>query len=222
MKKIKDLVTQRVKLADVYPGKAKELGLGKDAEFVRKFFVAKSLEYVEADDALVGVISTATMDRDNEILDPNGADLSDYNNNRTVLWAHSYGELPVGTNMWIKIKKGVGLVAATIFAPKPKEYRGDWFPDTVKHMMQTGHLRAFSVGFVPLEVEEPEEKEGDNYLTKLRRTYTKWLLLEYSIVPVPSNPDALMAMVKSGEIHDLKMVEDMGINKKQIGINKGE
>jgi len=222
MKKIKDLVTQRVKLADVYPGKAKELGLGKDAEFVRKFFVAKSIEYTEADDALVGVISTATMDRDNEILDPKGADLSDYNKNRTVLWAHSYGELPVGTNMWIKIKKGVGLVAATIFAPRPKEYRGDWFPDTVKHMMQTGHLRAFSVGFVPLEAEEPEQKEGENPLTALRRIYKKWLLLEYSIVPVPSNPDALMAMVKSGEIHDLKMVEDMGINKKQIGINKGE
>jgi len=28
MKKIKDLMTQRVKLADVYPGKAKELGTG--------------------------------------------------------------------------------------------------------------------------------------------------------------------------------------------------
>ena len=222
MKKIKDLMTQRVKLADVYPGKAKELGLGKDAEFVRKFFVAKSMEYDEADDAIIGVISTATMDRDNEILDPKGADLSDYNKNRTVCWAHGYGELPVGTNMWLKIKKTIGIIAKTIFAPAPEQYRGDWFPDTVKHMMKTGHLRAFSVGFVPLEYEDIELKDGDNPLTALRRIYTKWLLLEYSIVPVPSNPDALMAMVKSGEIHDLKMVEDMGINKKQIGINKGE
>ena len=222
MKKIKDLMTQRVKLADVYPGKAKELGLGKDAEFVRKFFVAKDVSYDEADDAIIGVISTATMDRDNEILDPKGADLSDYNKNRTVCWAHGYGEMPVGTNMWLKIKKTIGIIAKTIFAPAPELYRGDWFPDTVKHMMKTGHLRSFSVGFVPLEYEDIELKEGDNPLTALRRIYTKWLLLEYSIVPVPSNPDALMAMVKSGEIHDLKMVEDMGINKKQIGINKGE
>ena len=48
------------------------------------------------------------------------------------------------------------------------------------------HMRAFSIGFIPLEwKDERDQQQGDI------RTYTNIELLEISAVPVPSNRRAL-------------------------------
>ena len=62
-------------------------------------------------------------------------------------------------------------------------------------LVNTGYLKAESVGFIPKKWED-----GDGGEKTPRRIYTKQELLEISIVPIPSNPNALMNAVKEGVI----------------------
>lgn len=197
MKKITDFITQKMKLADVLPSvkgfdvteTLKEAGIDPgDAEFVRKFYVAKVEDSADEDRTITGMITTGAKDRDFEQMNPKGAVLTDYNKNRVVLWAHDYSSMPIGKNLWIK-RKGDGLVAKTQFASN----KTNPFAEQVYNGFKEGILRAFSIGFVPLKVTEHETKSD----TDLRRTYDKYLLLEYSVVPVPSNPEALADNIKS-------------------------
>jgi len=51
---------------------------------------------------LTAFVSTAARDRYDEVLDPKGVDISNYNKNPVVLWAHKYdiplSEKPYGQN----------------------------------------------------------------------------------------------------------------------------
>jgi hypothetical protein len=237
---INDCVTQRTTLATILPALAKTIGaaLGKDPEkleFIRKFYPAEKVETEDKERAVIGVINTATQDRDREILEPEGAVLKDYAKNRVVLWAHRYDSFPVGVNQWIKRKKGVGLVAKTIIAKRPPDLQGDWLPDQIYHLAKQGVIRAFSVGFIPLAWEEypdnfgstaqpavnsegkPEEGGTMSVERKgLLRRFTEWLLLEYSFVPVPSNPDAVVLEAKSGKVAQ-QIVDDFQIEIEEDG-----
>lgn len=187
-----DLITQTLKLKDVYPDKAKALAeqMGKSEDellFVRKGLVAEDLSFSEGERAAVSYITTAGVDRDSEIVDPAGADLSDYQKNPVVLWCHDYKQLPLGKNMWIKSDAN-GLVAKTQYAKhdmaeKVYEYRKDGFP------------LAQSIGFMPVEW---TDFNPGQHPKGARREYTKWKLLEYSDVPVPANPEAVNIAVSKG------------------------
>jgi HK97 family phage prohead protease len=123
-------------------------------------------------------ISTGAVDRDGDIVDPKGWDLKHYLKNPTVLFAHDYSALPVAKAVSVQ-KNDSGLVAVAEFPPV-----GVYpFADTVYEMLKSGFLNATSVGFQPTECEPM--KNGKGYHHKSQQ------LLEWSIVPVPSNPEAL-------------------------------
>lgn len=125
------------------------------------------------------VISTAAVDRDNDTIDPNGWNTEHYMKNPVVLWAHDYDQLPVAkaTNVTITEK---GLAADIQFPPV-----GTYpFADTVHDMLKAGFLNATSVGFKPVKGDQNTERKGFDYSSQE--------LLEFSIVPVPSNPEALV------------------------------
>ncbi len=216
-----DFITQRMKLKDAYPdfGQAfpdvsldkleKKYGLKEEnLQFVRKGLTASDLRFDEDERAVISTITTNAKDRDNEIVDPAGAILDDYNKNKVVLFGHDHHSLPIGKNAWIKTNKK-GLVAKTIYANHEKadeiyQYRKDGFP------------LAQSIGFIPLEWinyedgdKSPEAKNG------VRRKYTKWMLLEYSDVPVPSNPEAVAIAVSKALITE-DDIEDYNVDKDEI------
>jgi HK97 family phage prohead protease len=193
-----EYITQRMKLKDVFPEKAKEIAKRykkkeDDIEFIRKGVCPTKVESDEKDNAIVSYITTKTKDRDNEIVDPEGAILDDYRKNPVVLWGHNYTarELPLGKNLWIK-KDNKGLIAKTQyylkddFAKRVYEYRKDGFP------------LAESIGFIPLDWEDFDNEKDVKANDGARRKYNKWLLLEYSDVVVPSNPDAVAIAMKQG------------------------
>ena len=122
--------------------------------------------------------STETMDRDGEIIKADGWDLKNYKNNPVVLFGHDYGSLPVAkcVKAWVE---GGKLKFQDQF-PTADEYE---YADTVYKLCKGGYLNTVSVGFIPLK-SEPGKGE-------CRKTFTHQELLEHSIVPVPSNPDAL-------------------------------
>ena len=130
-------------------------------------------------------ISTETPDSYNDVIKADGWDLERFEKNPVVLWAHSHYQPPVGQALSVEVD-GDALVASAKFADA-ETYA---FADTVYRLLKKGFLRATSVGFFPKEWTFDEERGGYNFIANE--------LFEFSIVPVPANPDALALAVKDG------------------------
>ena len=141
-------------------------------------------------------ISTTSIDRDGEVLLPSGIDLKDFRKNPVVLLNHDQGGLPVGRALSVK-RQSDGIVAEVQFAERPAGHPSsvEWIPDTVFNLFQQGILKAFSVGFIPLEAREPSDKDLNKFGGDVRNVISKWSLLEFSVVNVPANQDALVMQV---------------------------
>lgn len=165
--------------------KSVEAGEAPDDAMLRKQFVA-SVEKVGEGDSRVRrfIISTASRDRDHDSLALDGWRLENYRKNPVVLWAHMYRELPVAQSLRIEV--GEALISEAQFATRD-EYP---FADTVLRLIDGRYLRATSVGFRPLKYVYNAEEAGYDFHEQE--------LLEYSIVPVPANPEALQQAKSAG------------------------
>ena len=130
-------------------------------------------------------ISTETADSYNDVIKAEGWDLERFKKNPVVLWAHSHYQPPVGQALSVEVKDG-DLVASAQFADA-ETYA---FADTVYRLLKKGFLRATSVGFFPKEWTYDEDRGGYNFIAQE--------LFEFSVVPVPANPDALALAVQDG------------------------
>ena len=147
---------------------------------VRKQFVASEITKDGGDASRVRrfVISTGGVDRDNDTVDAKGWQLDNYRANPVVLWAHDYKQLPLGKALSVGVEGG-NLVATAEFADHE-------MANTVLRMIDGGFLRATSVGFKPKKAVDNVERGGVDFKEQE--------LLEFSIVPVPANPQALVTM----------------------------
>ncbi len=162
-------------------------GTLKEDSFVEKTFFAE--KQIDKDARTIDfVISTNGIDRDNDRIEVEGWDIDNYLKNPVVLWAHDSGSLPVGKSVRTILENGK-LRSTAKFCEK--DYHP--FADTVFQLYLGGFLNAVSVGFKPKEytfAEDEERPYGMNFL--------KQELLEYSCVPIPSNPEALIQARSKG------------------------
>lgn len=128
-------------------------------------------------------ISTNDVDRYNDILVPEGADVSAYERNPVVLFGHDIHALPIGRTEHLRIVPGKGITADFSFLT------GDDFASRVKNAFDQKVLNGASVGFLPKK-SEPIKGGG------LR--YTQWELLEWSLVTVPANSAAVRVLKSLG------------------------
>lgn len=160
----------------------------------RLVYAAKIDDIDKAERTLVVKISTDTIDRDKEVLLPKGAVLENYLKNPVVLWAHDYKALPIAKALWVKAEK-----SALIAKPKFADYD---FAKLCFDLYEGGYLNAFSVGFIPVAGKGHEPTEDDIKARPdwagVRWMYEAWELLEFSAVPVPSNPNALRLAMEKG------------------------
>lgn len=131
------------------------------------------------------VISTERPDRDKDVIQAAGWNLDKYKMNPVVLWAHDYHGLPVGRCTGIGVSSDGKLVATAKFATAEMNPMAE----CVYQMIAEGYLRATSVGFNPTKF-SPNELGG--------MTFAEQELLEFSIVPVPANPEALVQAKAAG------------------------
>ncbi|MFX1570618.1 MAG: HK97 family phage prohead protease, partial [Promethearchaeota archaeon] len=157
----------------------------------------------EQDRVLRFITSTEAEDRDGDIIEIDGWKLDNYMKNPVILYGHNYEGLPVGRSVNIQKDNINKKLIQDVKFPTKEEYE---FADTVYRLAKAGYLNATSVGFIGIQ-SEPRLDEKGNYLGK---KYKKQELLETSIVPVPSNPTALMEARSKGIIDDneLKMFEE--------------
>lgn len=139
------------------------------------------------------MISTEGKDRQGDIVRASGGKLDNYLKNPVILWSHNYGDPPVAKALTLETVAGVGIKAQFQFP--------DWGvseqADLIHRLWAGGFLNATSIGFMPLKAMpmEPKEPWGS-------QDFLEWELLEFSIVPVPANADALRLSVKqlAGEL----------------------
>lgn len=139
---------------------------------------------------LLAVASTDTKDRMGDIVEVGGWDLKNFKKNPILLFAHKYDEPPIGYAKNIKIENN-RLVFEPIFHEITQLAR------EIKAMFMADPpiMRAFSVGFIPLQFDEED-----------RHIITKQELLEISAVPVPANAEALTLASKSYSPDDEKEI----------------
>lgn len=127
-------------------------------------------------------ISTGSVDRMGDTIDPKGWVLDTYRKNPVVLWAHDASLLPIAKadKVWIE---GDSLKAIATFVPKATLR----FADTVLELIKGGFLSATSVGFIPLKWAFADDKTRGYGID-----FQQQELLEFSIVPVPANAEALI------------------------------
>jgi len=143
-------------------------------------------------------ITTGAVDRDGQIVRPEGLDIGNYMKNPVVMYGHDYTQLPVAKSLAVR-PEGDTLVARFQFPPE-----GTYeFADTVRRMWAGGFLNATSIGFMPIHaVNADGDEAGDmGMLGRIAGvTIDKGELLEFSIVPVPSNQEALRRAVEAVDV----------------------
>jgi HK97 family phage prohead protease len=163
-----------------------------------KEFIEKTKATTDESGTFEVVISTDNEDRQGEVIDQKGWDLSNYMVNPVVLWAHDYCTLPIGVAESVE-QKGNQLIAKGRFAPAD----ANPFAQQVRKLYDAKIVRTTSVGFIAREMQ-------GNVITKAE-------LLEFSFVPVPANPYALSLRDISTLGLDTSMLKAKGISFKAEG-----
>lgn len=132
--------------------------------------------------AFAFTLSTPLVNHMGDRVSQDGWRLDSYRANPVVLWAHDDSALPIAEGVDIRVE-GETLKGVAVFPPN------DFYAasDRIVQHIKRGLLRAVSVGFVPIRwrlVDDSSRPFGVDFLEQE--------LVEFSIVNVPANPEALI------------------------------
>ena len=153
---------------------------------------SKPAQYISSNDDEWSVIYRLTdnsLDRDNETVNPRGCDLSQFSQNSAIIFNHDTDSFPLG-----------------MMHPLDPNYSGPpeiWFDEAEEALfgkvyfskvnptsrqayeqIKEGSLKGGSVSFLPKGNPSKNASGGNRY--------DEWTLLEFSICPIGSNPNALV------------------------------
>lgn len=157
-------------------------------------------------------ISTVSVDRDGEVMIPQGMNSQDFEKNPMLFWNHDYG-VPVG-NVTRMVRKDNYIEATLTFGKRPSGFVGEFFPSFVESMVRQGIVKGVSVGFVPEDggVRNATKKDKSVYGRTCDKVYNKWKLLEVSVAPLPANQDALINSVHKGMLSRHLVKQFLGVD----------
>lgn len=127
-------------------------------------------------------ITTGTLDRANDTLNPKGWDVSAYKKNPVVLWAHSHYDFPVARTIKLTRDKN-GMSATAQFVPADTPVVGEK-AEGIRLLIKGKFINSASVGFRPKKFSFNTETGGIDF--------EKQELLEWSFVSVPMLSEALV------------------------------
>lgn len=150
--------------------------------------VAKSVDLENRTIEMVG--STEDYDRAGDKMFMSGVDLTNFKKNPVILPNHDYHATAIGKCLDVRVE-GKSLIFKIKFAET--KHGNEWF-----YLYSNGYMNGSSIGFNPIEY-KPNDKGGYDF--------TKWELLELSLVTVPCNQNAIQRMKK--ELKEGKITEAM-------------
>lgn len=149
------------------------------------------------------VVSSEKRDRVGDVILARGWDLGQYKANPQVLYAHDdggggplsggSGALPVG--LGTKIRRGKSSAGANALLADTRFHGVELNPkaELVFRMVVAGALPGRSVGFIPTTFSDDDKEREKHGVTGFGELIKGSELLEYSVVPIPANADALQA-----------------------------
>lgn len=154
-------------------------------------------EGLPADDGLTWFkITSGIVDRDQEVLDPDGMKVDRFMADPVVLWGHDHTIPPIGNAPRLVKGTDAAWYGGVRFADGEKYP----FAGLIKYLVEDGFLHAVSIRFIPLKWEDADPVEAG-----YRRKYTEFELLEFSIVNIPANPEALRAEASDAKAADANL-----------------
>ena len=123
------------------------------------------------------------LSRDGVSVDVDGMDFSNYRKNPVVLFAHDYSGRTESSGLPIGRTLRLGCTSEGHISADFEFLSGDPFADRVRNAWNRGFLRGASIGWRAIEARPSERGRG------LR--IVKSELIEWSIVAIPADPDAL-------------------------------
>jgi HK97 family phage prohead protease len=155
--------------------------LKREFELIKKDYYEDEQEQEKSvvQDIYTFVVSTPEVDRYGTIIVPSGIDYTSYLNNPIVLAQHDSDDWPIGKCLGFAMN-GENLEATLQFHRITEE------ACEVADLVSAGYVRAVSVGIIPIESEE-QTIDG-----KRITVYTKSELVEFSVVSIPANREALI------------------------------
>jgi len=150
----------------------------------RPDFVIKQAELTVTEDRSGRFIaSTNREDRYGDIIEQSW-DLDDFWRNPVFLWGHQSWQTPIGSVREFAANAQMTETHARVeFLPEGV----DSFVDKLFRLVKLKALRAVSVGFIPIEIED--RLDADQHWIGYR--FMRSQLMELSLVTVPANPDAV-------------------------------
>lgn len=152
------------------------------------------------------IISTGTVDRHDDTVNPKGWRLKNYKKAPVVLWNHDHciPAIAKSVETWVADD---ALHARAEFVPRDTNA----FAGMIFEMARDGFLPGCSVGFAPLKYTFNTERSD------WAIDYTEQELLEWSVVNVGANPEALQAAKAAGlDITPMKAVADERLASKSV------
>lgn len=128
-------------------------------------------------------INAAGQDSYRSKIPPKGGDFKRHKDNPVVLWAHDSKALPVARALTTYVDESKAIArtrSVAEFAPHDMNPMAE----SVFRMLKEKFLRGVSIGFRTIKA-EPDPEDPNGYIV------SRWELLEYSVLPIPSNPRAL-------------------------------
>ena len=164
-------------------------------------------------------MSTATLDRYHEIIEPTGWHLDSYRRNPVFQNAHNYGDIlfTLGKALTTEVRTvdgGQALCQRIQFATEVNPVARIAYG-----LYKGGFLNAVSVGFIPLRWEDGGNTPANAQAGAApRRRYLEQELLEVSAVAIPANPDALALGLKSGAIQKSDLQATLDLLRGLVGV----
>lgn len=155
---------------------------------LRKGWTCDEVRTIDTEKRIIDfIISTDAVDRMFDTVAVDGWELTAFKKNPVVLFAHDHAQPPIAKAKSVKvdeIKKGKkALVSRAEFMSEEISP----FAFSIFRMFVEGFMKATSVGFVPLEFKFAEGEDRPFGID-----FIKQELIEFSAVPVPANPEALV------------------------------
>ncbi len=161
-------------------------------------------------------ITTDSIDRQNEVVVPEGAQFGEFLKSGAIFWNHDYNS-PVGfPDKDKRIERGGNYIeAGGIFMKRPLDWEGAFQPDFVREFVtqgvKAGVNPGVSIGFMSMESRRPSKADIQKYGADISLVHSKWKLLEFSIAPMQANQDAYVTAVGKGLI-DRAVVKALGLS----------
>lgn len=143
------------------------------------------------------VICTPVVDRQGEIIMPDGVDSADWQKNPVILWEHGWD-----SRITTPIAKGVGPDGKLGLKLADNALEGTaWFTNKnaesaqIFDLIVEGIIRATSIHVVPVET---EQQRSDSQVVTV---YPRSTLLEWSWGKIGVNPEAVLKVLNSGRLN---------------------